>query len=369
LAEGWLYWGKARVAAAEARWPEALSAFESAARHWGRSGLRWWCARALHEWATTHTLRGEPTDLERARALYREAQALFEELGTEQYAAWMERRLQVVNAAIHAEMLAGRQIAQELAVASRIQQGLLPEGPPPLEGWQLAVALHPARETSGDFYDFIPLLNGRWGLLVADVADKGVGASLYMALCRTLMRTYAGVFPAEPRLAFSSANGRMLTETRSAMFVTVFYTILDPVAGSLTYCNAGHPPPLLLRVRRGRTNAVDVQPLDRTGMAMGVVLDTTWEQHTVSMAAGDVLVLYSDGITEAHSAQNELFGEQRLRQAIEECVLEAANAVGPGARDLSAQEILDAVLGRVRAFVGSAPQSDDLLLMVVRRTR
>jgi sigma-B regulation protein RsbU (phosphoserine phosphatase) len=151
------------------------------------------------------------------------------------------------------------------------------------------------------------------------------------------------------------------------MFVTVFYTILDPLTGDLTYCNAGHPPPFLLRVRRGRVNAADVQPLDRTGMAMGVVLDTTWEQHTVSMEAGDVLVLYSDGITEAHNAQNELFGEQRLLQAITDSVLDAANAVGPGARDLSAQEVLDAVLGRVRDFVGSAPQSDDLLLMVVRR--
>jgi serine phosphatase RsbU (regulator of sigma subunit) len=367
LAEGWLHWGEARVAAVERRWPEALAAFESTARHWGRLGLRWWCARTLYEWATAHTERGEPTDLERARALYREAQALFEELGTERYAAWMEQRLQGVNAAIHAEMMAGREIAQELAVASRIQQGLLPEKPPHLEGWQLAVALNPARETSGDFYDFIPLINGQWGLLVADVADKGVGASLYMALCRTLMRTYATEFVMQPELAFSAVNGRMLTETRSAMFVTVFYAVLDPLAASLTYCNAGHPPPYLYRVRWGQQNEVEGQALDRTGMAMGVVEDSTWEQCTLSMEVGDVLVLYSDGITEAHNAQNELYGEERLRAAIEDRLLQSANAVGPGIQPLSAQDLLDAILGRVSGFVGSAPQSDDLMLMVVRR--
>jgi serine phosphatase RsbU (regulator of sigma subunit) len=367
LAEGWLWWGQAQVAAAEARWPEALAAFESTARHWGRLGLRWWCARTLYEWAAAHAQCGEPTDLERARALYREAQALFDGLGIPLYATWMEQRLQAVNAAIHAEMMAGREAAQELAVASRIQQSLLPESPPHLEGWQLAVALQPARETSGDFYDFIPLVNGRWGLLVADVADKGMGASLYMALCRTLVRTYASEFVMQPELVFSAVNGRMLTETRSAMFVTLFYAVLDPFTGTLTYCNAGHPPPQLLRIRRGRTNEVRVLPLNRTGMAMGVVQDTTWQQSTVSMEADDVLVLYSDGITEAHNAQNELYGEQRLLQMVEGRVLESANAVGPGLQPLSAQDICDAILDRVQHFVGSAPQSDDLTLMVVKR--
>jgi sigma-B regulation protein RsbU (phosphoserine phosphatase) len=254
-------------------------------------------------------------------------------------------------------------------VASRIQQGLLPESPPTIEGWQLAVALQPARETSGDFYDFIPLPNGRWGFLVADVADKGVGASLYMALCRTLMRTYASEFSIEPERMFGAVNRRMLTETRSAMFVTVFYTVFEPLTGTLTYCNAGHPPPHLLRVSKGPPPKVERSPLGRTGMAMGVVQDTTWQQRTVSMEAGDVLVLYSDGITEATNAQNELFGEQRLLQAIEDRVLASAHAAGPGIQALSAQEIVDAILGRVRGFVGSAPQSDDLTLMVVMRAR
>jgi serine phosphatase RsbU (regulator of sigma subunit)/predicted ATPase len=359
LAAGWLHWGKARVAVIETRWAEALAAFESAARHWGRLGMRWWCARTLYEWATAHVQRGEPTNLERARALYREAQALFDELGTPKYASRMEQRLQEVNAAIHAEILAGREIAQELAVASRIQQGLLPERPPRLDGWQVAVSLQPARETSGDFYDFIPLSGGRWGFLVADVADKGVGASLYMALCRTLMRTYASEFARQPERVLSAVNQRMLNETRSSMFVTVFYGILDPQTASLTYCNAGHPPPHLLRYRTGDGNQVERQELGRTGMAMGVVQDTTWEQCSASIEAGDLLVLYSDGITEAHNAQNELYGEERLLQVIEDRVSASGG--------LTAQDLLDAVLGRVHRFVGSAPQSDDLTLLVVRR--
>jgi sigma-B regulation protein RsbU (phosphoserine phosphatase) len=152
------------------------------------------------------------------------------------------------------------------------------------------------------------------------------------------------------------------------MFVTLFYTVLDPLTGTLTYCNAGHPPPFLARAGEGRVHEMGLHSLDRTGMAMGVVEDTDWEQRTVSMEAGDVLVLYSDGITEAHNAQNELFGEPRLIQAIEDCVLKAGGTADTGTGSLSAQAILDAILDRVRAFVGDAPQSDDLLLMVVMRT-
>jgi sigma-B regulation protein RsbU (phosphoserine phosphatase) len=328
----------------------------------------------LQEWAEAHVARGEPADLERARALFREAQVLFEELHTTHYARLMETRLQAVNAAIHAEMLARHEVAQELAVASQIQESFLPKEPPRLDGWQLAVALRSARETSGDFYDFIPLPNGRWGLLVADVADKGVGAALYMALCRTLMRTYASEFGMQPELTLSAVNGRILAETRSSMFVTMFYAVLDPLAHSdstatLTYCSAGHPPSLLFRIHRGLSNTVDTQALRRTGMAMGVVRDATWAQGTVQMTSGDILVLYSDGVTEAHSKEQELFGEARLIQAVEAKILEWANAVGPSIQSLSAQEILDALLAELQAFVGDAPQSDDITLMVLMNTR
>ena len=308
---------------------------------------------------------GGPVDLERARALYREAQALYENLGVPYYARQVEARLQAVNVALHAEMVASRQVAQELAVARQIQESFLPKELPYLDGWQLAVALKPAREVSGDFYDLIPLPNGRWGLLVA---DKGVGAALYMALCRTLLRTYAAEFGMQPELTLSAVNGRILGETHSAMFVTIFYAVLDPLSATLTYCNAGHTPPQFLSIRHGIRNSIEVRSLGRTGMALGVVGDATWEQDTVQMAPGDVLVLYSDGVTEAHNRENALLGEERVVRAVEARVLEWANALGPSIRALSAQAVLDALLAEVRAFVGNAPQSDDITAMVLMRT-
>jgi sigma-B regulation protein RsbU (phosphoserine phosphatase) len=194
-----------------------------------------------------------------------------------------------------------------------------------------------------------------------------------MALCRTLIRTYASEFGMQPELTLSAVNGRILTETHSSMFVTMFYAVLDPLASfdstaSLTYCNAGHPPPFLFRIRRGPSNSVVTQALGRTGMAMGVVRDATWEQGTVRMTSGDVLVLYSDGVTEAHSKEQELLGEERVIKTVEAKILEWANAVGPSILALSAQEILDALLTELQEFVGSAPQSDDITLMVLMRT-
>jgi sigma-B regulation protein RsbU (phosphoserine phosphatase) len=305
--------------------------------------------------------------------LLREAQALYEQLGIPYYAGHVESRLQTIHGAIHAEMVASHQVAQELAVARQIQESFLPEELPLLEGWQLAVALEPAREVSGDFYDVIPLPNGRWGLLVADVADKGVGAALYMALCRTLMRTYAAEFGTQPELTLSAVNGRILSETHSAMFVTIFYAVLDPITdpnspATLTYCNAGHPPPHLFHVQHGLQNTVDVQPLERNGIALGVVGDAMSGQDTVQMAPGDVLVLYSDGVTEAHNRQNALFGKARVVRVLQSRLLDWANALGPQSQALSAQDVLDALLTELRAFVGDAPQSDDIVVMVLQRT-
>jgi serine phosphatase RsbU (regulator of sigma subunit) len=250
---------------------------------------------------------------------------------------------------------AHRQVEQELAVAWRIQESFLPDHVPQVPGWQLAAALEPARQTSGDFYDFIPLPNGRLGILVADVADKGTGAALYMALSRTLIRTYAIEYDTQPALALGAANRRILGDTQSDLFVTVFYGILDPDTGSLAYCNAGHNPPYLLSAQRDG----QVQELSLTGMALGVIEDETWDEGTAQMAEGDVLVLYSDGIPEAENAQAAFFGTGRLLAA-----LQAGLAAWPRP---SAGEVKETLLAEVRAFVGDTPQSDDMTLMVVVR--
>ena len=229
------------------------------------------------------------------------------------------------------ERLSHQKVAQELALAGRIQASFLPSDTPYVPGWQLAATLVPTRETAGDFYDYIPLPNGKLGVLVADVTDKGMAAALYMALTRTLIRTYAVEYDKQPELAFSAANRRILTDTHSDLFVTVFYGIIDPVTGILTYCNAGHNPPYLFRTQNGDA----VQALHRTGIPLGVYEDETWSQGIVQLIPGDTLVLYTDGITEAQDRQERFFGKERL--------LEVAQAnLGR-----SAQEIQDAILTAV----------------------
>lgn len=244
-----------------------------------------------------------------------------------------------------------KEIGKELALAGEIQASFLPDQLPHLTGWQFTATLEPARETSGDFFDFIPLPDGRLGILVADVADKGMGAALYMALSRTLIRTYAAEYSTRPDLALSAVNHRILTDTHTDLFVTIFYGVLDPVSGTLTYCNAGHNPPYLLSTQKG----VSVQELGRTGMPLGVFEEVTWQPHSAHVAPGDVLVAYTDGITEAQDRQEVFFGQERL--------------LGTAKAHLgrSAQEIHEALMNEVHQFVGDAPQLDDITLMVLAR--
>jgi sigma-B regulation protein RsbU (phosphoserine phosphatase) len=197
----------------------------------------------------------------------------------------------------------------------------------------------------------IPLPNGRFGILVADVSGKGMGAALYMALSRTLLRTYAIQYQARPDHVFSVANRRILMDTDAKMFVTAFYGILDPVTGTLTYCNAGHNPPCLLSSQ----NESPVQELRRTGIPLGVFRGETWEHGVVQFAPGDVLVLYTDGVTDAQDEHETFFDEERL------CETAQANLGRP------AQDVQDGLIAAVQEFVGDAPQFDDITVMVVVR--
>jgi serine phosphatase RsbU (regulator of sigma subunit) len=339
---------QARLAVAENRWSNALASFETAATRRLRMGERLGWARTLLEWAQAHVSRAEPADLERAQALLREARTVFEDAGATYYAQLAESRLRDLRSQSVAQAEALSQAAKELAVAGRLQEGLLPRETPYFPGWQLAAALEPARETSGDFYDFIALPNGHLGLVIADVADKGAGAALYMALSRTLVRTYATQYHTQPEETLRAVNQRILAETRAEMFVTIFYGILDPETGTLVYCNGGHNPPHLLKPE-------GVESLGRTGLPLGILQEATWDQGTASIAPGDILVLYTDGVIDAQAASGDFFGQERLLEVIQPC------------RGCSAPNMEQRLLAAIHGFVGDAPRFDDLTLMVVAR--
>jgi len=269
------------------------------------------------------------------------------------YVAQRERDLQMVGylnqAARAVRVVCTRR--RELELAGRMQASLLPENPPAIDGWQLSASLWPAGETSGDFYDYIPLPNGKIGIVIADVADKGMGAALYMALGRTLIRTYATDHPDRPDLALKAANARILADTQADLFVTVFYGILDPATGTLTYCNAGHHPPYLLDA-----NAPDpVRAVPGRGLALGIIEDTKWTHLTLQLPSGTLLLLYTDGVVDALNPQGERFGAEQMLDI-------AQDNLGCSASDLR-----DSLLTRLRQFIGDEPQFDDITLVAVER--
>jgi len=246
---------------------------------------------------------------------------------------------------------ANAKMMMELALAGEVQASFLPREIPRIPGWQLTVILQPSRETSGDFYDIHPLPDGRLSLLVADVVDKGAGAALFMALCWTLFRTYVMEFPDEPELVLSSVNRRILEDTNAKQFVTVFYGVLDPTSGSLVYCNAGHWPPFLFK----RDVDDDLGRLIRTGVPLGIFEDQNWNRGVVTLDPGDVLVFYSDGVTEAQNVNRYLFGEDRLIESIR------------GRLGNSALKIQDGIMKDLQGFMGDKSQTDDIVLSVLIR--
>jgi serine phosphatase RsbU (regulator of sigma subunit) len=252
---------------------------------------------------------------------------------------------------VYQHTLANERMEQELLLAGEIQATFLPTELPRIPGWQLTATLKPAKETSGDFYDLIPLPNDQLGMVVADVADKGTGAALYMALARTLLRTYALQYHNRPDYVMRVTNRRILMDTDSDLFVTVFYGVLDPASGTLTYCNAGHNPPLIF----GRRDEREPRSLRCTGIPLGMFADQTWQQKSVQLMPGDTLLLYTDGVTEAQDEELAFWGLDQLVGVVE------ANLGQPAA------EIQRKILQAVHRFMGSAPQSDDIAVGVVVR--
>jgi serine phosphatase RsbU (regulator of sigma subunit) len=253
------------------------------------------------------------------------------------------------RAALYEETLAMQKTLQELALARSIQSSFLPETIPVLPGWQLTAALEPARQIAGDFYDFIQLPDGKLGILIADVADKGLGSALYMALSSTLIRTFASEYPQEPAMVLKTVNQHILRNARANLFVTVFFGVLDPISGMLCYANAGHNPPYLF----GSTNGI--KTLNNTGMPLGIDEDNDWGQNEVLISPGDRLLLYTDGVTDAQNNEGEFIDRKIIL------------SIAQQNNGKSVQEVLQGILDRVHHFVGDASRFDDLTVVILGR--
>ena len=242
---------------------------------------------------------------------------------------------------------------QELTLAGRVQASLLPDKPPAMPGWQIEATWKPARETSGDFYDFVPLPNNRFGIVMADVVDKGMGAALLMALTRTLIRTFAPDFPIHPEQLLQVTNQRILADIDTGMFVTLFYGVLEPETGLLTYSNAGHPPPFLFNP----DGASGTIALPDSGMPLGVSEDALWQKGIQEILPGSMLLLYTDGVVDAQNPFGEFLGEEGMLNIIQ-------TRIGQ-----SAISIQEALITTLVDFAGAESQSDDITLMTILRER
>ena len=240
-------------------------------------------------------------------------------------------------------------LKREMEVAREIQASFMPEHCPYLPGWELCTYWQAAYQVGGDFYDFISLPGNRLGLVIADVADKGVPAALFMALSRTLVRVTAhdGRSPAK---ALQRANELIMSDADSDLFVTVFYAILDPQTGTLTYASGGHNPPLLIR-RNGQAELLRAR-----GIVLGIAEHIELEEKCTALEPADVLVLYTDGVTESINADEEEFGLARLTEVIQRT------------RQQNPTDIIEAINNEVMAFVGDMPQFDDFTLVALKRS-
>jgi sigma-B regulation protein RsbU (phosphoserine phosphatase) len=256
------------------------------------------------------------------------------------------RELQEAQAAL----VENERLKHEMELACEIQRRLLPESFPQLAGFDCAASSQPARQVGGDFYDVIPLGNERVGLVMADVSGKGMPAALFMALTRSLMRAEAQRC-ASPREALLQVHKLLLEISRTELFVTVLYGVLDLAERTFCYARAGHERPVYHRPSSG-----ECRFLDGDGMFLGILDPIFIEEMCLDLLPGDRLVLFSDGLTDANSADGQLFGRQRLLATVAE------------SGHSTAQGLCDGILRRVKTFQAGSEQFDDMAILVARLT-
>jgi sigma-B regulation protein RsbU (phosphoserine phosphatase) len=243
-------------------------------------------------------------------------------------------------------------VERELKVVADIQRSLLPRELPTIPGLELAAHYQTSQWAGGDYYDFFALPDGRWGILIADVSGHGTPAAVMMAILHSLAHGHPG-HPEPPRALLEHVNRRLAAgyTTENEVFVTAFYAIYDPARRELTYSCAGHNPPQLRRCSLGKVDSLE----DVGGPPLGVFDDTEYPQATVTLQRGDVLALYTDGITEAMDPGNRQFGLDRLHDVLAQC-------------NRDASQMRDAILEALDQFTDGKAAHDDRTLLVARVT-
>ncbi len=269
---------------------------------------------------------------------------------------WRFREVTEEETAIPAHLLETRiereRLKADFNVAQRAQQQMLPDAPPQIPGLEIAAICKPSKEVGGDLYDFLPLRDGKLGIVVADVSGKGVPASLYMTLTKGLLTSIAETVD-DPGEILREVNRHLYEVCRRKMFVTLFLGVIDPVTKRMVYARAGHNPTVFRSVARQETSLLKPKGMG-LGLNSGKIFDQSLKVETLQLELNDKLFFYSDGITEAMNPKNEEYGEERLIEIAEK------------ADDLAASEARDAVMTDVTRFLASNQPQDDQTLVVVK---
>jgi phosphoserine phosphatase RsbU/P len=254
----------------------------------------------------------------------------------------------VENARLNEEEKALLEMREQVRLAALIQERLLPTEAPAIAGYDISGKSIAARTVGGDYFDFVPMTGGRWAICLGDVSGKGLPASLLMANVQATIRLLVSLDLPAPD-AISRANSFLCRSTPPEKFVTFFFSVLDPATNTLAFCNAGHNPPYLL-------SGEDCRMLQTQGVVLGIMDGFSYRQDSVDLRPGDLVVIFSDGVTEAVDLEDEEFGEERLLEVVRKHRAEPA------------ESIVSAVVGAVERHGGKRAQYDDLTIVVIKRT-
>ena len=255
----------------------------------------------------------------------------------------------IENARLYQVAIEKGRLERELQVAREVQSKLIPQKTPQIDGWEFSAWWQPARQVSGDFYDFIPLNETHLGIVIADVTDKGMPAALFMADSRSLTRASVSI-PTQPANAIASANRLICADSANGMFVSLFYGKLDIESGNLTYVNAGHNPPYLYQAE-----TETFSEFERTGLVLGIESEAEFKEQAVQLKQGDFILLYTDGVTEATNTEQDLYGKDRLLQLLY------------NHRKSSVNEVQAALEDSITEFIGDISPSDDITMVIAKR--